>query len=149
MVSHAAAQPAFRVPAIAFHFLHLVAAACWVGVLGHLYLTRRMLLAADDPQQVQLVAAVVARFSPLALLAAATLLATGAAGAWFYLGSPAALLTSAYGLTLATKLALLAVLLGGGFVNYRIVRPGLIRLAATAGRARCAGRPERTRRARC
>ena len=133
MVSHAAAQPADRVPAIAFHFLHLTAAASWVGVLGALFLTRRLLLAADDPEQIRLVAAVVGRFSPLALLAAAVLVATGFVGAWFYLGTPAALLTSAYGLTLLTKLTLLALLLAGGFVNYRVVRPALLRLAAAPG----------------
>ena len=130
MVSHAAAQPKGREVAVAMHFLHLLGAASWVGVLGHLLLVRRLILTADDPQQVALVAAVVRRFSPLALLAAATLLGTGAAGAWFFLGTPAALLTSAYGLTLATKLALLALLVGGGFVNYRIVRPALLRLAS-------------------
>lgn len=131
LVSHAAAQPVGRVPAIAFHFLHLTAAASWVGVLGALFSTRRLLLAADDPEQIRLVAAVIGRFSPLALLAAALLVATGFVGAWFYLGTPAALLTSAYGLTLLTKLTLLAFLLAGGFVNFRVVRPALLRLAAT------------------
>ena len=128
-VSHAAAQPVDRVAAISFHFLHLAAAATWVGILGNLFAARRLLLAADDPEQVRFVAAIVGRFSPLALLAAGTLLATGFAGAWFYLGTPAALLTSSYGLTLLTKLILLAILLAGGFVNYRIVRPALLRLA--------------------
>jgi len=131
LVSHAAAQPMFRAPAIAFHFLHLAAAATWIGVLGNLLMTRHLLLAADDPQQVQLVAAVVGRFSPLALLAAGTLVATGVSGVWFYLGTPAALLTSSYGLTLATKLSLIAILVAGGFVNYRVVRPALLHLAAT------------------
>lgn len=133
LVSHAAAQPTFRLPAIAFHFLHILAAATWVGVLGHLFLTRRTLLAADDAPQVQLVAAIVARFSPMALLAAITLLATGAAGVWFYLGTLAAIPTSAYGLTLATKLSLLGILVAGGAVNYRVVRPALLRLAADPG----------------
>ena len=130
LVSHAAAQPLGRELAVTMHFLHLLGAAGWIGVLGHLLLVRHLLVAAEDAQQVALVAAIVGRFSPLALLAATTLLGTGATGAWFFLGTPAALLTSAYGLTLATKLALLALLLGGGFVNYRIVRPGLRRVAA-------------------
>jgi putative copper resistance protein D len=130
MVSHAAAQPHGRALAIALHFLHLVGAASWVGVLGHLFLVRRLLATGGDAQEITLVAAIVARFSPLALLAATTLLATGAAGVWHYLGTPAALLGSSYGLTLTTKLSLLALLLGGGFVNYRIVRPALLRLAA-------------------
>jgi putative copper export protein len=145
MVTHAAAQPVGRAGALAIHFVHLLAAASWVGVLAHLFATRRALLRADDVEQVRLVAAVVARFSPLALLAAGTLLVTGAGATWSYLGTPAALLTSAYGLTLATKLALLALLAGGGFVNFRLVRPALLRLAgdpgALAPRASAAGAP--------
>lgn len=142
MVSHAAAQPKGREIAVALHFLHLLGAAGWIGVLGHLFLVRRTIAAADDAQEVRLAAAIVGRFSPLALLAATMLLATGATGTWFYLPSPAALLTSSYGLTLATKLVLLAILLGGGFVNYRIVRPALLRLAADP--AALAGRPDGT-----
>lgn len=130
MVSHAAAQPRGRELAVALQFAHLLGAAGWVGILGHLFLVRETLATAGDAQEVRLAAAIVGRFSPLALLAAAVLLATGATGTWFYLPSPAALLTSSYGLTLATKLTLLAILLGGGFVNYRIVRPALLRLAA-------------------
>jgi len=130
MVSHAAAQPRGRGLAVALHLLHLLGAAAWIGMLGQLFLVRRLLASADEAQQVRLVAAIVGRFSPLALLAATTLLATGATGAWFFLGTPGALLTSSYGLTLATKLTLLAVLVGGGFVNYRRVRPALLRLAA-------------------
>ena len=48
MVSHAAAQPEIGPVAIAFHFLHLLGAAAWVGVLSQLYLTRRLLLGAAD-----------------------------------------------------------------------------------------------------
>lgn len=141
MVSHAAAQPRGRELAVGLHFLHLVGAASWVGILGHLFLVRRLIVAASDPQEVALIATIVARFSPLALLAATTLVGTGAAGTWFYLGTPAALLTSSYGLTLATKLALLALLAGGGFVNYRIVRPALLRVAADPATLTAAGAP--------
>jgi putative copper export protein len=50
---------------------------------------------------------------------------------WAQLGSPAGLLTSAYGLTLLVKLILLATLLVPAFVNYRIVRPALQRAASS------------------
>ncbi|MEW6268320.1 MAG: CopD family protein, partial [Thermodesulfobacteriota bacterium] len=142
LVTHAAAQPTGREAALTIHFLHLVAAASWVGVLAHLFLCRRALLAAGDAEQVRFVAAVVDRFSPLALAAAVALLATGLAATWLYLGTPAGMLTSAYGLTLATKLALLLLLLAGGFVNYRVVRPALLRLAdsgAVAARGAASG----------
>ncbi|HEY8515150.1 MAG TPA: CopD family protein [Candidatus Binatia bacterium] len=129
LVTHAAAQPTGREGAIALHFLHVVAAASWLGVLGHLFLTRRALLGATDAEQVRLVAAIVGRFSPMALTAGLALLVTGSVATWLYLGTPTAVLTSAYGLTLATKLGLLVPLVAGGFVNYRYVRPALLRLA--------------------
>lgn len=145
MVSHAAAQPSGRELAVALHFLHLLGAAGWIGVLGHLFFVRATIASADDAQEVRLAAAMVGRFSPLALLAASLLLATGATGTWFYVPSPTALLTSSYGLTLATKLVLLAILIGGGFVNYRIVRPALLRVAADP--AGLTGRPDGAARA--
>ncbi len=130
LVTHAAARPTAREAAVAVHFVHLVAAASWIGVLAHLFATRRAILDAQDGEQLRLVAEIVRRFSPLALLAAFTLVATGAVGIWAYLGTPDALLTSAYGLTFATKMALLLFLLAGGWVNYRLVRPELLRVAA-------------------
>lgn len=145
-VSHAAARPTGRTIAIALHTVHLFAAAAWVGVLGQLLATRRSLLAVENAEQARFVAAVIARFSPLALLAAGTLAVSGGLGVWAYLETPKALLTSAYGLTLLTKLLLLALLLAGGWVNYRVVRPALLRVAAEPGLLAARGpgaRPER------
>jgi hypothetical protein len=67
----------------------------------------------------------VARFSPLAAIAAGVLAVSGLLAAWRYLGTPAAVLTSAYGLTLFTKLLLTLPLLAGALVNSQLVRSAL------------------------
>jgi copper transport protein len=70
-----------------------------------------------------------ARFSALALPAMAALVAAGAVQAWFYLGSPGALLQSTYGLALTAKVVLLAAILAFAARSRRRVRA----LAAETG----------------
>src|SRR5690606_13012484 len=64
-------------------------------------------------------------FSRGALVAAATLLATGVVSAWIQVGGPGALLTSTYGRTLLLKLAAVGAAAALGFYNWRVVRPRL------------------------
>jgi copper resistance protein D len=129
LVGHAAALPSGRDAAIALQLAHLVAAAAWIGVLTHLLAGRALLRDARSPGEIALVADVVARFSPIALAAAGTLVVSGAVAVWVNLGSPAAIATSAYGLTLVVKLLLLAIVLVPAWVNFRVVRPALERAA--------------------
>ncbi len=126
LAGHAAAQPTGRGLAIAVQLAHLLAGAAWMGVVGQLLAARAVLRRATTPGARRLVAAIVARFSPLAATAAGLLAASGLFAAWRYLGAPGAFLTSAYGLTLLTKLALTVPLLAGAFVNSRLVRPALL-----------------------
>lgn len=126
LAGHAAAQPTGRSLAIAGQLAHLLAGAAWMGVVGQLLAARVVLQRATTPGARRLVATIVARFSPLAATAAGLLAASGLFAAWRYLGAPGALLTSAYGLTLLTKLALTVPLLAGAFVNSRLVRPALL-----------------------
>ena len=125
LAGHAAAQPTGRGLAIAAQLTHLVASAVWMGVIGQLLAARVSLRRATEPGAQRLVAAVVSRFSPLAATAAGLLAASGLFAAWRYLAAPGAVLTSAYGLTLLTKLALMGPLLAAAFVNARLVRPAL------------------------
>ncbi len=125
LTGHAAAQPAGRDLAIAGQLAHLLAGAAWTGVVGQLLAARVVLRGATAPGARRIVAAIVARFSPLAATAAGLLAASGLFAAGRYLDTPAAVLTSAYGLTLLTKLALTLPLLAGAVVNYRLVRPAL------------------------
>ena len=125
LTGHAAAQPAGRGVALAGQLVHLLAGAAWMGVVGQLLAARLTLRRATAPGARRLVATMVARFSPLAATAAGLLAASGLIAAGRYLSTPAAILTSAYGLTLLTKLALTVPLLAGAFVNNRLVRPAL------------------------
>ena len=125
LAGHAAAQPTGRGLAIAAQLTHLVAGSVWMGVVGQLLAARLSLQRATAPGAQRLVAAVVAGFSPLAAASAGLLAASGLFAAWRYLGTPGAVLTSAYGLTLLTKLALTGPLLAAAFVNARLVSPAL------------------------
>jgi len=85
--------------------LHLAAASIWVGGLAMLtYAMLRHSTAAD-------LAAVLPRWSRLAMVAVATLVVTGTAQAWRQIGSPAALTGTEYGLLVLGKVAGLIVML--------------------------------------
>jgi len=135
LVSHAAAQPDHRAPAIAFQFIHIAAAAAWIGVLLHLHASRKVLLASSDSAEVRFIAEVVRRFSPVALLATSLLALTGVISAIRFIGDFGALATSAYGLTLLVKLVLLMPVVTAGFINFRFVRPALAQAARRASDA--------------
>ena len=122
-VSHAAAQPENRTIYLLGQVIHLTAVAAWMGVLLHLFAARRHLLV---PGAAPVLAEIVRRFSPFALAATSFLLLTGALAAWRFVQSTGALLTSAYGLTLLVKIALILPALAAGFVNYRFIRPALL-----------------------
>lgn len=132
-VSHSAAQPTDRTLALVSHTAHLASAALWLGVLAHLLAARRHLEAATTDEDMRLLAELVRRFSPVALAAAVLLLGSGLYAVYRFVGAPGALFTSAYGLTLLVKLALLAPLIVAAWVNFRVVRPGLLNV----GRASC------------
>ena len=130
LTSHAAALPAARIPALATQLAHVAAGGAWIGVLLHLLAARSAMTAHVRPPCLALIAEIVRRFSPVALAAASLLLASGVYAAARNLPTPGSLVTSAYGLTLLVKLVMVVPVLVAGGVNYRIVRPHLLRLAA-------------------
>jgi copper resistance protein D len=99
---------------------HQVGAAMWAGGLVHLLGQR--LLVGRDPSAARAWPALVARFSPVAASGVALIAATGLVLSWRYIGSVSALVGTAYGAMVATKVALMgaALLLGAG--NYLAVR---------------------------
>ncbi|WP_332683373.1 copper resistance CopC/CopD family protein [Bosea sp. (in: a-proteobacteria)] len=108
--SAAAPQMLMR-PAV---FLHGVGMAAWAGALLPLALALREAGGA----------AALARFSRRVPFFLAAILASGLALAIVQVESPGALLTTAYGLVLLGKLALVAVLLGfAAFNRYRLTAP--------------------------
>jgi len=126
LVCHAAAQPTGRATAIAVELTHIIAASIWLGGLIHLLFARRAIESASSAAEVNLVAEIVKRFSPVALAAVILIAISGIVAAVRYLVTPSAVPTSAYGLTLMVKLTLLIPLLYAGHVNYKIVRPALL-----------------------
>ena len=127
-VSHAAAQPDHRAAAIACQIAHITAAAGWIGVLLHLFAARAQMLTEPTLQRVAFVAEVVRRFSPIAIATTSLLMFTGLLGAFRFLQDVGALFTSAYGLTLLVKLALIVPAVAAGFVNYHFIRPALLQI---------------------
>jgi putative copper resistance protein D len=112
---------------LALDAAHQVAAAAWVGGLLHL-----VVHAARAGHEAPPVRTLVARFSTLALVSVAALVAAGVALAALYLGDLAALVGTAYGVMILSKVALLVVILGLASANFRFVR----RAAASASPVR-------------
>jgi putative copper resistance protein D len=135
LASHAAAQSTGRSLAIASQVVHLGAAAAWIGVLAHLLAARATITEHASSPCLALLAAIVRRASPVALAAAALLLASGVYAAMRHLHTPAGLVGSAYGLTLSVKMVMVLPMLVAGFINHRIVRPNLLRPARAPGLA--------------
>jgi len=128
---HPSTQPpiALLFPA---NVLHVVAMAVWVGGLASLLLilpaATRVLGA---PERGRLLAATLARFSPLALACVAVILLTGLGQAYAYVRDLDNLLDTPYGRAVLIKFVLLAGLLIplGAYNRYRSV-PRLARIAA-------------------
>ena len=131
--------------------VHVVAMSVWIGGLVALLLvvpaaTRRL----EAPERSRLLAAVLLRFSPLALACVIALAATGVLQALIDMGwSLSALTDTPFGRAVLIKVVLLVALVALGAVNRQRVVPALRRLAAAASRrappavscgARCAAR---------
>ncbi len=101
--------------------LHLVCAGAWLGTLGALFASGLVSLRAEPAQA----AAVVERFSPLALGAAVTVAVSGGLTALIYVGELSQLWTSSYGRVLSLKTTLFLGTAAVGAYNWRKVRPRL------------------------
>ena len=117
-VSHAASRVGDRTWLLALDAAHQLAVAVWVGGLAHLTLYAARAAREPDPRDV----VVARRFSSLALGSVAVLVASGLALTIAYVGEPAAMVGTAYGVMILSKVALLLVILGVAAVNYRLVR---------------------------
>src|SRR5688572_2416183 len=122
MISHAGAEPAGQVTAVAFDYVHLLGASLWAG--GILFLTAAMAPTVRDltaaGRRVVLGRAL-PRFSLLALIAWGVMGFTGLYSAWLQVGNVPALTGTPYGQTLILKLILIVPLLGLGAFNLAVV----------------------------
>jgi putative copper resistance protein D len=113
--SHAAAQLDDRVPLGLADFAHMLAAGVWIG--GIPYFLVALWRAEDGAAWFR----IGKRFSTIAMAAVALLLAGGIGMAIPYIGSIAAIYGTAYGVMVATKVALLGGLLLLGGMNFLLV----------------------------
>ncbi len=130
LTSHGAATVNIRNLALAADFLHLLASAFWVGAVFHFAFGVTLLRALPDSDRRMALAAMVPRFSVLAAMSVAVIVATGVFGAWAQVTVSEALMTP-YGITLIAKLALVLPLLFLGGLNLVWVRPRLLRDTAS------------------
>ncbi len=118
-----------RTANIVIDALHSGATAVWLGgLLGLAVLVSPAVARLDAPDRVRLTAAVVVRFSAVALTAVGVLVVTGVyrALAEVEIGE---VLESDYGRVLVVKLGIFALLLVGGAYNRLVVHPRLERAA--------------------
>jgi copper transport protein len=117
---------------------HVLAVGMWTGGLVALIVAlpaaTRLL---EPPERTRLLAAVVARFSAIALAAVLTLSATGAIQGIVWVHTPAHLLDTAYGRAVLIKVVLLTALVLLGALNRQRTLP---RIEAAAGRGDAPGR---------
>ena len=132
--SHAAADPAPLLPTLG-DWLHLSAAAAWIGGLTFfttsLWVIRRDQDAAGRPLASRLTARLLPRFSLVALVSVDCLALTGLYMAILRLGSWDLLFSTLYGQTLIVKVLLALPMVGMGAVNLLWTTPGM-KLAAAA-----------------
>lgn len=106
-------------------FLHLVAAAAWVGMLVPLALL--LAAARADAASAAIARIATVRFSNFGIASVGTLLVTGSVNTWYLAGSVAALTQTDYGRLLLTKVALFLVMVAIAAVNRLRLTPRLVR----------------------
>lgn len=136
---HAAAATLLAPLPVLADALHVLSAGAWLGCLLVLLAAGLPAAAASGEGRARGMATLVEAFSPVALVSAGVLSATGVFTAAVHLASVAALWQSAYGRTLLVKLALLTLVFATGAYNWKRVRPALGQEAAVARLRRSAG----------
>ncbi len=122
---------------------HVLFGGLWIGTFFVLVVAGVAMVLRDEPAQPRrgaIVADMVNRFSPLALVSGGFVVLFGAITAWRHLHRLSALWTTPYGYALMVKLVFVAIVFGLGAWNWRQQRPTLgseetavaIRRSATA-----------------
>lgn len=113
--SHAASRLESRCILVSFTALHLVAVGCWIGGLPYLLLS---LSTHPSPEAEH---RMLRRFSSVAMISVSVLAATGVGTCLYYFDSVSAVYGTAYGVMMASKVALFAVLILLGAMNRVII----------------------------
>ena len=121
--------------------VHVVAASAWIGGIAVLLLALRAATRELDPaDRTRLLAGAIGRFSTVALVSVAALLAGGVVQSVLELDAWDDLLDTAYGRAIVVKSVLVLLLLGAGWVNRRRTLPALARAAAAGAEPGAPGR---------
>lgn len=119
--------------------LHVLAAGTWIGgllfVLAAEVMERRRV-----GRDGSLLADIVPVFSPVALVAAGVLVATGTVASFVHVESVSALFSTTYGRLLLTKVALVLTVMVLGAINWRRLTPQLLEAGDAAALRRNAAR---------
>jgi copper transport protein len=119
-----AAQTSPRALAVTLDWLHLAAAALWVGgLIGLLVLWRSV----PSARRTAALVVCVPRFSNLAFVSVTTLLVSGVIASVIHLPTLASLWSTSYGDTILVKAGLLVAALGLAGINLLRTRPALLR----------------------
>jgi copper resistance protein D len=116
MTSHSFARLDHRGLLLTATLAHHLAGSAWIGGLPYLLMALR-----QSPGS-EFSTAIAGRFSRLAMVSVALLVGAGAILAYFYVGDPAALGQTTYGIMLLSKVILTALLLMFGGLNWKILR---------------------------
>ena len=134
--SHGAATPGIELAATVTDYIHLIAAAFWVGGLFGLALIIPLFFSHSPAGGTrQVILAVLPRFSLVAGLSVAALIVTGLYSAWAHVTVPQALAVP-YGQTLLIKTVLVGVLLVFGATNLLWLIPAIRADRTAASRLR-------------
>ncbi len=112
---------------------HVLAMSVWIGgLIALLFVLPAATRKLEASDRTRLLAAVLLRFSPIALGCVVVLLLTGTLQAIEHVGSWRALTDTGFGRAVLIKIALIAALIAVGAINRRRVVPALERLAAAS-----------------
>jgi putative copper resistance protein D len=117
-MSHASARVDDRSMLFVLDAVHQLAVAAWVGGLAHLTFYAARVRREPDAAA----GSVARRFSRLALVSVVALVVSGVALTTRYVDEPAAMVGTAYGVMILSKVWLLLAILGIATVNHRLVR---------------------------
>jgi copper transport protein len=124
LASHAMSVEGRRWIALPADLLHIAGGTLWLGTLAVMFGTARV-AAPSDQGNSEFVAALLSRFSPLALTGAATVVLTGVVSSLVHLDHPLAVLESRYGQILIAKIVAVAAIVFFGWLNWRKLTPAL------------------------
>ena len=122
--SHAATDARPALPVLN-DFAHLAAASIWVGGLTHFVAGMAAVRRLPEPARTRLTAALIPRFSRIALMSVAGLALSGLVAGVLRVGAWSDLIATGYGGALLAKVILAAVMIGFGAVNLLVVTPGM------------------------